>query len=280
MTTSYRTNLTDEQWEIMKTLIPAAKNGGRPRSVDMREVIKGIFYVLVAGCAWYLLPHDFPTARFCKPRKPRHISRSKWKTVDHYFRKWRIDGDWQRIHEQLRQWVRAIEDRHPSPSAAIVDSQSVETATMIHPQVGYDGGKKTKGRKRHLLVDTLGLMMVVVVSAASLPEREGAKLVFQKLYQSKQLFSRLVTIWVDGGYRGIDFMRWVMDTYRWIIETVLRSDNAKGFKVLPRRWVVERTFGWFNWCRRLSKDYEVLPETSEAMIQVAMIRIMLKRLAT
>ena len=151
---------------------------------------------------------------------------------------------------------------------------------MIHPEVGYDGGKKTKGRKRHLLVDTLGLMMVVVVSAASLPERKGAKLVFEKLARSKQLSSRLVTIWVDGGYRGIDFMRWVMDTYRWIVETVLRSDDAQGFQVIPRRWVVERTFGWFNWCRRLSKDYEVLPETSEAMIQVAMIRLMLRRLAT
>ncbi len=130
----------------------------------------------------------------------------------HYFRQWRIDGDWQRIHEQLRQWVRAIEDRHPSPSAAILDSQSVKTATMIHPEVGYDGGKKTKGRKRHLLVDTLGLMMVVVVTAASLPEREGAKLVFEKVKESKSAFFRLVTIWVDGGYRGIDFMRWVMDT--------------------------------------------------------------------
>ena len=263
MTTSYRTNLTDEQWEIIKTLIPEAKPGGRPRIIDMREVINGIFYILVAGCAWYLLPHDFP----------------KWKTVYHYFRQWRIDGDWQRIHEQLRQWVRAIEDRHPSPSAAILDSQSVETATMIHPEVGYDGGKKTKGRKRHLLVDTLGLMMIVVVTAASLPEREGAKLVFEKVKESKSAFFRLVTIWVDGGYRGIDFMRWVMDTYRWILETVLRSDDAQGFEVLPRRWVVERTFGWFNWCRRLSKDYEVLPQTSEAMIQVAMIRIMLRRLA-
>ena len=122
--------------------------------------------------------------------------------------------------------------------------------------------------------------MVVVVTAASLPEREGAKLIFKKVNESKQRFFRLVTIWVDGEYRGQDFMRWVMDTYRWIIETVLRSDDAQGFEVLPRRWVVERTFGWFNWCRRLSKDYEVLPETSEAMIQVAMIRIMVRRLAS
>ena len=199
----------------------------------MREVINGIFYILVAGyhkgtmCAWHLLPHDLP----------------KGKTVYHYFRQWRIDGDWQRIHERLRQWVRAIEDRHPNPSAAIEDSQSVETATMIHPEVGYDGGQKIKGRKRHLLVDTLGLMMVVVVTAASLPERDGAKLVFEKAAQSQKQVNRLVTIWVDGGYRGINFMRWVMDTYRWIDSPVLRSNHARGFKVLPRRWV-EITHFW------------------------------------
>jgi transposase len=263
MNQSYRTDLTDEQWELLQSLIPPAKQGGRPRTVDLRAVINAIFYVLVAGCAWSLLPHDFP----------------KWKTVYHYFRQWRLNGDWERIHEQLRKWVRAIEDHHPSPSAAILDSQSVETATMIHLDVGYDAGKHVKGRKRHILVDTLGLLIVVVVTAASVPEREGAKLVFAKVKQWKQRFFRLITIWVDGGYRGETFMRWVMDTYCWILETVLRSDTATGFEVLPKRWVVERTFGWFNWCRRLSKDYEVLPETSQAMIQVAMIRIMLRRLA-
>ncbi len=122
MKTSYRSNLTDEQWEIMQTLIPEAKSGGRPRTVDMREIVNGIFYILMAGCAWSLLPHDFP----------------KWKTVYHYFRQWRIDGDWERIHEQLRQWVRAIEDHHPRPSAAVLDSQSIKTATLIHTEVGYD----------------------------------------------------------------------------------------------------------------------------------------------
>lgn len=263
MSQSYRTDLTDEQWELLRKLIPEAKPGGRPRSVDMRAVINAIFYVLVAGCAWSLLPHDLP----------------KWKTVYHYFRQWRINGDWERIHERLRQWVRAIDDRHPSPSAAVLDSQSVETATMIHLDVGYDAGKQVKGRKRHLLVDTLGLLIVVVVTAASLPEREGAKLLFTKLERSRERFHRLIKIWVDGGYRGEGFMRWVMDLYGWILETVLRSETAKGFQVLPRRWVVERTFGWFNWCRRLSKDYEVLPATSETMIRVAMIRIMLRRLA-
>jgi putative transposase len=129
------------------------------------------------------------------------------------------------------------------------------------------------------LVDTLGLLIVVVVTAASLPEREGAKLLFTKLTQSREGLHRLIKIWVDGGYRGEGFMRWVMDIYGWILEPVLRSDTAKGFEVLPRLWVVERTFGWFNWCSRLSKDYEVLPATSETMIRVAMIRIMLRRLA-
>ena len=150
---------------------------------------------------------------------------------------------------------------------------------MIHTEVGYDAAKQIKGRKRHVLVDTLGLLIVVVVTAANLPERAGAKLVFSRVKEKHEQFWRLITIWVDGGYRGKDFMRWVMDTYRWILETVLRSDKKKGFKILPRRWVVERTFGWFNWCRRLNKDYEVLPATSETMIRVAMIRLMLRRLA-
>jgi putative transposase len=140
MSQSDRTDLTDEQGELLRKLIPEAKPGGRPRSVDLRSVVNAIFYILVAGCAWSLLPHDLP----------------KWKTVYHYFRKWRLNGDWERIHEQLRQWLRVIEDRHPSPSAAILDSQSVETATMIHLDVGYDAGKQVKGRKRHPLVDTLG----------------------------------------------------------------------------------------------------------------------------
>lgn len=130
---------------------------------------------------------------------------------------------------------------------------------MIHTEVGSDCAKQIKGRKRHVLVDTLGLLVVVVVTAANLPERAGAKLVFAQVKKEQTKFWRLIKIWVDGGYRGEGFMKWVMDTYRWILETVLRSDQQKGFRILPRRWVVERTFGWFNWCRRLNKDYEVLP---------------------
>lgn len=263
MTSSYRTDLSDEQWELLSPLIPPVKPGGRPRTVDIRAVVNAIFYIIVSGCSWELLPHDFP----------------KYKTVYHYFRQWRIEGNWERIHDKLRQWVRVSEDRMPSPSAVILDSQSVKSGTMVQKSVGYDGGKRVKGRKRHLLVDTLGLMILVVVTAANVPEREGAKLVFAKLYEMRQHFTRLVLIWVDGGYEGVEFRRWVMDRYRWVLETIKRSDPAKGFVLLPRRWVVERTFGWWNWCRRLSKDYEVLPETSEAMIQVAMIRVMLRRLA-
>ncbi|MBA2749794.1 MAG: IS5 family transposase [Tatlockia sp.] len=263
MRQSYRTDLSDEQWELLEELIPKAKAGGRPRQVDIREVINAIFYLVSGGMAWHLLPHDFP----------------KGKTVYHYFRQWRIDGDWVRIHDLLRQRLRVGCDREVSPSVAILDSQSVATATMMHRAVGFDANKKITLRKRHLLVDTLGLMIMVVVSAANVPEREGANLVFEKLHLIRGKFPRLVRIWVDGGYEGKTFMCSVMDRYRWIIETIKRSDRTKGFVLLPRRWVVERTFGWFNWYRRLSKDYECLPETSVAMIQVAMIRIMVRRLA-
>lgn len=183
------------------------------------------------------------------------------------------------FHHKLYQWVRVSEDREATSSAAVLDSQSVETATMISQQVGYDSAKQGKGRKRHLLVDTLGLVMMVVVTAASVPERDGAKQVFARLAMLQVWFGRLVRIWVDSGYRGEDFMRWVMDTYHWIVEVIARPDNVKGFVIIPRRWVVERTFGWFNWYRRLSKDYAVLPETAEAFIYVGMIRLMLKRLA-
>lgn len=150
---------------------------------------------------------------------------------------------------------------------------------MVNIEVGYDGGKQVKGRKRHLLVDTLGLVVMVVVTAANVNDRDEARCLLERLYQIRQRFPRLVRIWVDGGYSGEEFIRWVLDTYRWILEVVLRPQTAQGFEVLPKRWVVERTFGWFNWCRRLSKDYEILPETSEAFIYVGMIRILLRRLA-
>ena len=259
----YPSNLTQKQWELLSGLIPTAKTGGRKRSVDMQSVMNAIMYILCAGCAWRMLPNDFP----------------KWKTVYHYFRQWRKDGTWERIHERLRLWARVSRDREPSPSEAIMDSQTVETATMVSKEVGYDSGKKIKGRKRHILVDTLGLLIVVIITAAGVSEQAGAKQVLSKLNSLRDRFNRLITIWVDGGYRGKDFGHWVIDVYRWILSVVTRHEEQKGFVVLPKRWLVERTFGWFNWCRRLSKDYEVLPATTEAFIYVAMIRLMLKQLA-
>ena len=263
MDPSYPTDMTDEQWELLLPLLPSAKPGGRPRSVELRAVVNAIFYIVVAGCAWRMLPQDFP----------------KWKTVYHYFRVWRLDGTWAQIHAKFVAWERVAQGHKPVPSAASLDSQSVKTATPAALAVGFDGGKKIKGRKRHLIVDTLGLVMIVVVTAANISDPQGARLIFTRLAALPQRIARLSLIWVDGTYAGVDFMKWTMDTYRWILETIKRSDQAQGFVLLPKRWVVERTWGWLNWSRRLSKDYEVLPETSEAMIYVAMIRLMLRRLA-
>lgn len=208
----------------------------------------------------------------------------KWKTVYPYFRAWRLDGTWERVHAQLMQWERGVQGHKPVPSAASLDSQSVKSATPAAIEVGFEGGKKIKGRQRHRMVDTLGLVILVVVSAANISDQQGARLIFKRLSALPERIARLVLIWVDGPYEGIDFRQWTMDTYRWILETIKRSDQAKGFVLRPKRWTVERTWGWLNWSRCLSKDYEVLPEASEtfiyvAMIRVAMIRLMLRRLA-
>lgn len=205
-----------------------------------------------------MLPHDFPA----------------WQTVYHYFRTWRKDGTWKGIHDALRRDVRVQAGREPEPSAAIIDSQSVKTTEKggIH---GYDAGKKINGRKRHILVDTMGLILAVVVHAANVQDRDGAKLVLEKV---KYLLPRLCLIWADGGYAG-QLIDWVLSTCSWLIEIVKRSTDVKGFYVLPHRWIVERTFAWIGRYRRLSKEYEYLTETSEAMIYAAMIRLMVRRLA-
>jgi putative transposase len=255
----YPTDLTDSQWDYIKELIPAAKTGGRPRSLDMRMVINAILYVAVGGIQWRMLPKEYP----------------KWKSVYHYFRQWRDDGTWQRIHDTLRAEVRRKAGRHKHPTAGCLDSQSVKT-TAIAGVRGYDKAKNVNGRKRHILVDTLGLLLVVVVTAASVPEREGAKLLFRRLTGACKKLRR---IWLDGGYRGPSLLEWVADHCRFCLQIVMRADDQKGFAVLPRRWVVERTFAWFNHYRRLSKDYEVLTSSSEAWIYIAMTRIMLRRLA-
>lgn len=260
---AYPGDLTEAQAELLLPLIPPPKPGGRPRSVDILSVINAIFYVLCTGCPWRWLPHDYPPPG----------------TVYDYFRRWKQDGTWVKIHDRLKDWVRTVEGRHPDPSAGILDSQSVKTATMISQEVGYDMGKQVKGRKRFTLVDTFGLLIAIKVVAASVQEREGAKQLLTQVKEQSPKYPRLIRIFVDGGFSGVGFMRFVIDTFGFILETVLRSEQVKGFQVLPKRWVVERTFGWFNYWRRLSKDYEVLPETSEAFIYVGMIRLMLRRLA-
>lgn len=263
MSKAYTSNLSQDQWELLEPLIPAAQPGGRPREVDVLGVLNAIFYLLTQGCTWRNLPGDFPA----------------WQTVYTYFRNWRLDGTWVQIHARLREWTRVAHARCPSPSEAIVDSQSVKSAAMVSEAVGFDAGKLVKGRKRFLTVDTLGLVMRVLVTAASVGEREGGKQVLQKVKQMGKPVSRLTTIWVDSGFDGTPFMHWVMDCYRWIVQVVLRPQERKGFVLLPKRWVVERTFGWLMGCRRLVRDYELLPQTSETFIYLAMIRVMVRRLA-
>jgi transposase len=263
MSKAYPSNLTRAQYEFLSEMIPEPKPGGRPREVDMWEILNAIFYVLCEGVRWRALPGDFPA----------------WQTVYTPSRNWRKDGTWLHIHDRLREWTRIEVERQPSPTFAMVDSQSVKSAAMVSQGVGYDAGKQIKGRKRFLTVDTLGLVLRVLVSAASVPEREGGKLVLKSVKKMGQGVSRVHTIWVDAGFDGEPFMMWVMNFCRWIVQVVLRPQQTKGFVLLKKRWVVERTFGWLMGCRRLVRDYEILPETSETLIYLAMIRIMVRRLA-
>ena len=198
MSKAYPSNLTRTQYEFLSDMIPEPKPGGRPREVDMRSVLNAIFYVLVEGCRWRALPGDFPP----------------WQTVYTYFRNWRKNGMWLKIHDSLREWTRIEQERQESPSAALIDSQSVKSAAMVSQSVGYDAGKKIKGRKRFMTVDTLGLVLRVLVTAANVGEREGGKKVLKRVKQSSKQVSRLTTIWVDGGFDGEPFMQWVMDFCR------------------------------------------------------------------
>ena len=258
---AYDSDVTDAEWEYLEFFVPAVLPGGRPPKHTRREIINGICYAIRSGGAWKLLPHDLPP----------------WRTVYHYFWLWRRQGVWDEIHTAMRELVRQIAGRNRQPSAAILDSQSVRTSEQGGPR-GYDGAKNLCGRKRHLLVDTLGLVLLVVVTAASVQDRDGARTVLAAL--STQ-FRRLRVIWADGAYSG-RLAVWVRGLRRWgrvRLEIVRKRKGQRGFAVVPWRWIVERTFAWLGRYRRLKCDYERLPETTEAIIHIAMIRLMLRRLS-
>ena len=255
----YDTHLTDAQWAFLQPMLPKPKKLGRPLT-DRRRIVDAIFYIVKGGIQWRLLPADFPP----------------WKTVYHIFRRWIFDGTWESINARLRAHVRKTHGKRARPTAAILDSQSVKSDAH-GGVVGYDGAKQIKGRKRHLLVDTLGLVLGVLVTPADTTERDGAKAL---LSGALGWLVWLRLLWVDGGYCGEAFAQWVKGRRSKLkVEVVRRSDKVKGFRVLPRRWVVERTFGWLMRQRRLVRDYETTAASAQAWIYIAMIRIQLRRLA-
>jgi putative transposase len=257
----YPTDLNDTEWAQIAPYLPEVSKRGAPRQIPWREILNGIFYVVKHGCGWRGMPHDLPN----------------WKTVYHYFRQFRLNGLWEMINQKIREAVRHNAGRNAQASAMIVDSQTAKSAEGGE-QRGFDGGKKVSGRKRNLIVDTQGLLVLAKVTAANVQDVHAGKQVFQALLERPHLLSRLQTIFADGGYRG-DLVEWVAENLHAALTIVLKQENQKGFQVLPKRWVIERTNAWISRNRRLARDYERLTASGEAFIYIAMIRIGLRRLS-
>lgn len=253
----YASDVTDEEWGLIEAALPPANQLGRPRTTELRAVVNALLYMLTTGCQWRQLPKEFPP----------------FSTVQRFFYRWRDDGVWQRINHDLLMQVREADGREASPSAGVIDSQSVKTTEAGGPR-GYDAGKKIKGRKRHLLTDTIGLPVAAVVHPADIQDRDGAPLV---LAAARFLYPWLRHVFADGGYRGAKLATALNKIGRWTIDIVKRSDTA-GFVVLPRRWVVERTLAWLNRNRRLAKDFEASLESALAWLFLASVKLLSRRL--